>query len=139
MSRRNTGPTPAVVDLVVERAGNACEMCGRTLGRIRGVDWSVQHRVPRGMGGSRAHWINSAVNLLAVCGSGTTGCHGLIESRRADAVVNGWLIQHRAHPSAVAVLIERGSRWVYLTSDGRYADAPVGGRVDATVGPAVPS
>jgi hypothetical protein len=122
-SSRNTGPVCNVVDAVLERGGFSCEICGQGVCGQRGVDWSVHHRVPRQAGGTRAAWVNAPPNLLVVCGSATTGCHGVLESHRAGAVAGGWLILARQNPLYVAALITR-DRWKYLTVDGGYADDP---------------
>lgn len=120
---RNTGPSSDVVDAVLERACYCCEVCGTPCADQRGTDWSLHHRRPRGMGGTRWSGINLPSNLLLVCGSGTTLCHGVIENYRAGAVAAGWLVLSRTDPATVAVLITR-DRWCYLTDDGEYADAP---------------
>lgn len=74
------------------------------------------------MGGDRnAYWVMSRV--LAVCGHGTAGCHGMIESERAVAYTRGWLV-HRpglgvdlaAHCAGQPVMY-RG-RSAYLGVDG---------------------
>lgn len=44
------------------------------------------------MGGTRSAWINEPPNLLLLCGSGTTGCHGWVESHRDDARRDGFLV-----------------------------------------------
>ncbi len=120
---RNTGPSSDVVDAVLERAGFSCEVCGHMLGDRRGVDWSVHHRRPRQMGGSRWAGINLPSNLLIACGSGTSLCHGTIESNRSGAVAAGWLVLSNSDSASVAVLVRR-ERWVYLTNDGEYSDHP---------------
>lgn len=126
MSRRvrATGPRRDVVDAVLERAQYACEIGGHQIeGDERGRDWSIHHRVPRGMGGSRRPELNQPQNLLVACGSGTTGHHGAIEESRAGAYAAGWLLHRTADPAAEPVLIG-GTRWVLLTEDGRYEDCP---------------
>lgn len=75
------------------------------------------------MGGTRWPGINSPANLMLVCGSGTTLCHGVIENYRAGAVAAGWLVLSRIDPARVAVLITR-DRYIYLTEDGHYAGNP---------------
>lgn len=114
-----------LVMAVLDRDGYKCVRCGKPIEGQRGVDWSLHHRQPRGMGGAKhraaAH---TPANLLSLCGSGTTGCHGEIESRRAEAIGNGWLVSRFSDPERVAVLVNRESRFVYLTADGRYADDP---------------
>jgi hypothetical protein len=55
-----------------------------------GFPVSVHHRRPRMMGGSRneSTYIKPA-NLIVLCGSGTTGCHGWVESNR-DRSKGAW-------------------------------------------------
>lgn len=128
---RPTGPDDDTVITVLRRSfrdGHACcEVSGEPITGERGVHWSVHHRVPRGMGGTRSARVNQPPALMVVCGSATTGCHHRIESDRAEALRSGWLVSRYADPANVAVLIDRGSRWVYLTASGGYADNPPGG------------
>lgn len=121
---RSTGPTAAVVETCLERAQYCCEIHGGELGHIRGLDWSVHHRIPRGMGGSRRGGLNLPPAVLVVCGSGTTGCHQVIESHRSAAYRAGWLLHSGAAPAVEPVLIESGARWVLLTADGGYRPCP---------------
>lgn len=125
-SHRSTGPTSDVVEAILERAGYSCEGCGSMLGDRRGEDWSVQHRVARGMGGTRLPWVNRPSALLILCGSATTpdSCHLFAESQIGPAVAAGWRIQHRADPLYVPALVQHGSRWVYLTDEATYSDSP---------------
>lgn len=122
---RNTGPSSDVVTAVLERASWSCEACGKPLGDRRGEDWSVQHRVPRGSGGSRQAWLNRPSNLMILCGSATTpgSCHEFAENRRVAAIAAGWLIQARTDPRTVAVLLV-GGKWKYLGDDAEYHDNP---------------
>jgi len=68
------GPDPRPVARLVDRhalrvarlTSDACAACGRTAG-------SVHHVIPRSEGGD-----DVAGNLLLLCGSGTTGCHGAL-------------------------------------------------------------
>ena len=83
--------------------------------------YSIHHRQPRGMGGTDDPAANSPANLLLLCGTGTTGCHGLVETQRALAVEHGWLVPHSTDPASVPVLLFFGDR-VYLTTDGRYQE-----------------
>lgn len=90
---RNTGPTVATVQLVWERDRGACARCGLNVRKEdRGTSWSLHHRRPRGMGGTRHIWVNLPANLAVLCGSGTTGCHGWVEGNRSTAVDAGWLV-----------------------------------------------
>jgi hypothetical protein len=101
---KRTGPTREVEQLVIGRAAGHCERCGHGLGNTRGVDWSMHHRRPRSMGGTRAPWINQPSNLVIICGSGTSpGCHADVESHRAKAYTDGWLIRMGFRPAEVSV------------------------------------
>jgi hypothetical protein len=116
-------PSLDTVARVLARAGWGCERCGVDLQGARGSGWSIHHRRPRGMGGTRRPDTNSPANLLAVCGSGNTACHGEIESNRAHAQENGWLVPQVLNPAEVAVLI-CGERWRYLNELGDYVTEP---------------
>lgn len=58
-----------------ERKQGPCRVCGRA-GRN-----NLHHLIPRSFG--LAAW--SEANLAPLCGSGTSGCHGLVEIRDAWA------------------------------------------------------
>lgn len=119
----STGPTDEIVEAALERAGFSCMICDHMLGDRRGTDWCVQHRRPRGKGGTRWPGVNLLSNLGILCGSATTGCHGEVESRRADALDDGWLVKWPGDPATISLLLHR-ERWVYLTNDGHYSDNP---------------
>lgn len=82
---------------------------------------SIHHRRPRRIGGSSDPATNSPANLMLVCGSGTTGCHGRIESNRHNAIVLGYLLHAWDDPAKVPVLHPRRGL-VLLTDDGGYRD-----------------
>lgn len=121
--RQDTGPTAAQRRVVAERAGYCCEVCGTRLAGVGG--WtqphSFHHRQPRGMGGTSRLDVHAAYCLLLLCGTGTTGCHGLIESSRAAAYPVGWLVRQGQNPAEVPVWV-RGAGLVLLTVDGQYAE-----------------
>lgn len=122
----STGPDLQTVMLILVRHDYRCARCGEPIQGERGVDWSMQHRRPRGMGGSRWEYINSPANLIPVSGSGTTGCHGHMEKHRAEALTYGWLLpKSTVDPALHPVLVEHGSRWVYLDHYGGMSDDPV--------------
>lgn len=111
---RRTGPTPQVRELVRARAGSSCERCGMAL-----RTGNIHHRKPRGMGGTTDPAANSPANLMLVCGSGTTGCHGWIESHRQEALTEGWLVPRTADPEGSPVRVW-GAGWAQLRADGHY-------------------
>lgn len=124
--RKETGPTPAQRALVAERAAWCCEVCGHRL--HDGTGWtaahSFHHRQARGAGGSSRPETNSPTNILLLCGTGVTGCHGFIESHRALAEADGWLVRHGIDPATVHVTVDRHGEPVLLTPDGEYLLEP---------------
>lgn len=127
---KTTGPNQTTRDIVWARAGGACELCRGSLAGPQG--FSVHHRLPRRMGGSRRPELNTPANLLVVCGSGTTGCHGRIESNRTQAYADGLLLHDGVDPAAVSVVLAGPDGWprrVLLTVDGMYVD-PTEGETD---------
>lgn len=108
---------------VYARAGGRCEVgatleCRARRGLFDAVTGrSLHHRRPRRMGGTRDVNIHDPANLLAVCGDGTRGCHGWIESHRREAYENGWLLNSGADPVSRACTLRDGSL-VLLRADG---------------------
>jgi hypothetical protein len=98
----------ATVRLVKARAQNRCERCG-TADALR---WSLHHRKPRGMGGSKDPAMNSPANILLLCGSGTTGCHGWVESHREEAYETGLLVYRNDDPAETPVTLRHGEVWL---------------------------
>ena len=84
--------TSATFDLVWDRDRGSCVRCGVALVGARGLSWSGHHRRPRGSGGSKLKWVDLPANIILLCGSGTTGCHGWCESHRVMARASGWLV-----------------------------------------------
>ena len=117
---RSTGPSSTTVEAVLERAQWSCELCSAELGDRRGEDYSVHHRRPRQMGGTRWAGINLPSNLLILCGSGADGCHGWVEANRSASVAAGWLVLSRQDPAHVQVLICKV--WKYLTNEATYRE-----------------
>lgn len=90
-----SAPTPATVALVVARDKGMCARCGRhVIAGVRGRDWSLHHRRPRGAGGSTLVWVNRPGNLILLCGDATStgGCHAWVESNRDEARREGFLV-----------------------------------------------
>lgn len=76
------------------------------------------------MGGSGDPAANLPSNLIVLCGSATTGCHGWATGRPAEAGKDGrgWVVQRGMVPAAVPVLVA-GRGLVYLSVDAEYLDA----------------
>jgi hypothetical protein len=90
------------------------------IGHLVRQQTSIQHRRPRRSGGSRRPDTHSLANLMVLCGTGNTGCHGYIETKeRAVALRRGGTVGTRrvATPQRLAA-----------TSPRRYS-----GRVSVTV------
>ena len=102
---------------LILRSGGRCETCGVALGS---PGWSAHHRCLRGMGGTRRAGINALSNLLAVCGSGSTACHGWIHGNPKEAYRLGWMM-----PSADDILTVSSRTPVVLYSGRRVLLDPV--------------
>jgi hypothetical protein len=98
-------------------------MCGMFVTNgPRGFFWSIHHRADRGMGGSKAPWMNLPSNLVVLCGSGTTGCHGFVTNHKRDAVAEGFsVLRGILLPSQVPILHQLYGR-VLLKDDGDYEE-----------------
>ncbi len=112
---RNTGPDEKTRELVRGRFADRCVRCG-------GPGETIQHRDPRGLGGTVDPAINLPSNLLFVCGDGVRGCHGYMESYRTQACAAGWLVRDGEDPAEVPVLTWTGAR-VLLDDIGGYRSA----------------
>lgn len=111
-------PSKATVDIVWDRDLSRCFCCQTMLHRGVG-GYSIHHRKPRGMGGSRDPQLNTAANLLLLCGSGVTGCHGWVEQNREEATRLGYLISRLSSQAPALVPAKRwGVEWVTLQPDG---------------------
>lgn len=125
--RRTNAPTP-VERLAIERDMGCCIRCGVTVVHgERGVDWSLQHRSNRGMGGSQRAGVNTVPNLVVLCGSAVDGCHGHVELHNIEAMEQGWSISKFANPLTEPVFVFALGRKVFLTANGKYSDeSPAG-------------
>lgn len=78
---------------VLERDRDRCQRCGRS---ILSITYSLHHRRPRKLGGSRP--LHTMANLVTLCGTGTTGCHGEVEADRPTSRAIGWLVPNGVPP-----------------------------------------
>jgi len=106
-------PTPATRRLVLARDLGRCAWCGRWYGDAL----NIHHRLLRSHGTD-----NSPSNLIALCGSGTTGCHGAVHRKVAVSHQRGMIVRSWLVPAEVAVLTWRG--WMTLDDDGGAHAAP---------------
>ncbi len=118
-ARTADGPSEETRALVLARAEDRCESCGTSL---LGKPYSLHHRRPRGMGGTRAADAHSPVNLVALCGRGNhDGCHGLVHQHPAAALAGGLLVRRSADPARVRLVLHDG-RAVLLTPAATYVE-----------------
>ena len=98
----------------LERDGGQCYSCGATAGLV------PQHRVNRGMGGSRDRDVPS--NIITFCGQ----CNGLIEAD-ADAADRarywGWKLRPWDDPFTEPIYDRPTQTWFYLGDDYKRAVA----------------
>lgn len=100
---------------VLERDQHRCCRCGEY---VAFGAYSIHHRRPKGMGGSRRLDTNLPANLITLCGSGVTGCHGWVESNREDCYPLGLLLHQPQTPSVEPVLTHRG--WLLLDNEACF-------------------
>lgn len=111
----------ATRQVVYQRDGGRCQACGTSIYLTTG---SVQHRHARGTGGT-----NDLSNLILLCGSGVTGCHGLCEKRDGTMHARGfWVYSWEVVAEVPAELYD--GRWVLLDDDGGYGNGDDDGTDD---------
>lgn len=91
-----------------------CECCGYPYAS------NAHHRRNRSRGGR-----DVLSNLVLLCGSGTTGCHGQVTEHPDDATEAGLTIQSEVTPPQDVPVVLRGER-VLLADDGSVSPAPLG-------------
>ena len=87
-------------EAVCNRSGGRCEICGE-------IATNMHHRKKRSQGGQ---W--SPANVLHLCGTGTTGCHGYFENHPKVAYLLGVSIRRNQNPANVAVRTPHGDLWL---------------------------
>lgn len=113
------GIRPKVRAAVLTRDGYACVRCGA--GCLPGGNYSIHHRLSRSLGES-----DLMSNLITLCGSGTTDCHGAVHERGNRDAFLGYWIRTWDDPLRVRVLyhsVVPGVYW-YLHDDGSLEEEP---------------
>jgi hypothetical protein len=116
MRRRNTGFSPLVRWMILERAGLdgdfvRCEVDGMW---CRLSDIQIHHRIGRGAGSTRRPEVNQAANGVALCPVHHEWC----EMHRTEAVEKGLCISKLSGVQPCKVPVElREVRWL-LDNDG---------------------
>lgn len=112
-SRGGTGqPSRLTRQLVDLRDESSCVRCGRWL---PGTPASRHHRKRRSQS-SRSE-VHSPANLILLCGTGTTGCHGWVHAHPGEAREYGWLLRSTDDPETTPML-HRLYGWVTLDDTG---------------------
>lgn len=94
--------------IVDARAGGRCERCGRAV-----LVANHHHRLLRSQG-----LLDAPSNLVRLCGSGTTGCHGWVHANPADATLAGYIVRSGGEPARVRLEHSRYGE-VFLADDGQ--------------------
>lgn len=113
---RVSGFSADVREIIYMRDRMKCARCGMRTTQI-------QHRRARGMGGTKRAETNEPANGILLCGSATQGCHGWVETHRAEGLANGWIVPQSQEPSTVPVLYL--GDWYMLDNMGVRAYAPM--------------
>jgi hypothetical protein len=105
-------------EVVLARDGTTCQCCGTdVLYKLA----SIQHRIPRGAGGSAR--VNRPSNGVLVCGSATTpgSCHNWMEHEDRTAAEDlGWLLPklNADIDPATEPIYTQPYGWVLLDDEG---------------------
>jgi hypothetical protein len=112
--------------IIFDRDCGQCFRCGRLclywddVRWVRIAEYSIQHRRPRGMGGSYLASTNAPTNGVILCGSATTpgSCHYWAEETdRTQAYDDGFLVHQGIDPATIPVR-HHSHGLVYLTNEG---------------------
>lgn len=101
-------------DLVKDRERRCCARCGVYI--YDGMMASVHHRKLKSRGGE-----STVENLVLLCGSGTTGCHGWCHANVEVAQHEGWIVHSWENPAEVPVFPTTGGAF-YLSTIWKKAE-----------------
>lgn len=109
----------AMAQGVDNREGHRCLKCGRHMIDPPVGGFSRHHRMRRRDGG------NSYENLVLVCGSGSTGCHGELHSKPRQAISLGLILPANFAPPldpAIFPVRTHTGHWKMLDPGGFYGE-----------------
>lgn len=102
--------------IALERQGWHCLRCGTNIhDPSRWPGRSGHHRQLRRAANPDVR--HSPVNIIELCGSGTTGCHGWVHQHVAEAERLGLIVPFGIDPLSTPVRDWQG-RWLWLNQDG---------------------
>jgi hypothetical protein len=108
-----------VRDALHQRANSCCEICGAA-----GAT-NAHHRKNKSQGGT-----GTLSGLLLLCGSGVSGCHGVVTLNPLWAARFGYTIRSYENTSKPVLLDRHG--WVRLFDDGGLEHVPAAETDDGT-------
>lgn len=103
----------------ISRDGDTCLRCGRNL---QGWPASLHHRKLKGRKVPPAEY-DLVENLVVLCGTGTTGCHGWAHHNRAEAQQSGWIVNSWDDPASKYLLDLRNHMIILLSDGGMVVDS----------------
>lgn len=109
--KRPKQPSSEIRDICARRDGLRCARCGKSL---EGVSVSLHHRRLRSHPFDALH---EPANLIWLCGSGTTDCHGWVHAHPTEAYRLGYLVHAYELPEDVPIYHKRYG-WALLDNDG---------------------
>ena len=100
---------PARTVELVRQRDVGCVRCGRWGG-------NTHHRKLRSQSSKKE--VHLLQNLIILCGSGTTGCHGIVHANPAESYRQGWLVRSWQDPLVVPVFYAPEGAFFVLTERG---------------------
>lgn len=107
-------PSEGTRETVLYRDDYRCVRCGIS---ILNHIYSIHHRRMRSHPFAELH---QPANLLTLCGSGTTGCHGWVHDHPKEAMENGWLVSGYTQPESVPVIYAWPTRHKFTLDNSGY-------------------
>ena len=105
----------------LERDGKNCRRCYRNL---EGQMASLHHRKLKGRKVPKSEW-DLVENIVLLCGSGTTGCHGWAHHNRPEAERTGWIVPSWENPASVPMVTLNGQTLWFDTKGGQSQELPL--------------
>lgn len=112
-------PTQTTKRLVAARQRYRCWICNKDL--TGPTPHSFHHRRMRSHPFPGLH---EPANLILLCGTGTTGCHGQVHADPAHAYRNGWLMHSWQPDPEASPLLDHDGRWRLLDNTGQMFEYP---------------